>query len=339
MEFFKNLGGGKISEEQLKSFRVRDMVFQELANRKLLLQEARHRNMLAADNEVMEKIQEIPTFQKDGKFDVPTYKQVLDSNHYTPGGFEKLVREDLSVQRWENYFKDRVHVADGEVEREFKLKQDKRSIKYVVLTPEAAQKVINIEASKVAEFLADPTQMNLVKMKFAESKYPEGQKLEDVQDKIARGIIASQQVDEIQKVNEKLAEQLLPLLGSSNDAKANALLKPLGLEVKSSGLFSRKSGAPAEIRDAKEMLAEAFGDTSTIDLKAGGKSKKYLWVGRILLAAVVDSKKAGTLSSIEHDALMEEMLGRKTHGLFSAWMQTLTAKAQIDINASVVNSD
>ena len=37
MEFFKNLGGGKLSDEQLKSFRIREGVFQELANRKLMI--------------------------------------------------------------------------------------------------------------------------------------------------------------------------------------------------------------------------------------------------------------------------------------------------------------
>src|SRR5919106_4957840 len=33
LEFFKNIAGGKISEEQLKSFKIREGVFQELANR------------------------------------------------------------------------------------------------------------------------------------------------------------------------------------------------------------------------------------------------------------------------------------------------------------------
>ena len=40
MEFFKNLAGGQFSEEQLKAFRVREGVFQELVNRRLLVQEA-----------------------------------------------------------------------------------------------------------------------------------------------------------------------------------------------------------------------------------------------------------------------------------------------------------
>src|SRR3954452_20648108 len=48
MEFFKSLGGGKLTEEQLKQFRIRESVFQELANRKVQIQEASRQNIGAA---------------------------------------------------------------------------------------------------------------------------------------------------------------------------------------------------------------------------------------------------------------------------------------------------
>src|ERR1700733_12819905 len=41
IEYFKAYSGGKLTDEQLKSFRLREGVFQELANHKLLIQEAR----------------------------------------------------------------------------------------------------------------------------------------------------------------------------------------------------------------------------------------------------------------------------------------------------------
>src|SRR6478672_9160999 len=45
MEFFKNIAGGKISDEQLKAFRIKEGVFQELVNRKLMVQEAQHQGL------------------------------------------------------------------------------------------------------------------------------------------------------------------------------------------------------------------------------------------------------------------------------------------------------
>src|SRR4051794_15984750 len=56
MEFFKNFGGGKLTDEQLKSFRIREGVFHEIANRKLMVQEAWRQGLVASDEEVREKI-------------------------------------------------------------------------------------------------------------------------------------------------------------------------------------------------------------------------------------------------------------------------------------------
>src|SRR4051794_38327248 len=47
-DFFRGLmGGGQISDEQLKAFHVKGMVFEELVRRKLLLQEAERQGLLA----------------------------------------------------------------------------------------------------------------------------------------------------------------------------------------------------------------------------------------------------------------------------------------------------
>src|SRR5277367_5599675 len=45
IEFYKRFSGGKLSDEQIKAFRVREAVFQDLATRKLLSQEAHSQGM------------------------------------------------------------------------------------------------------------------------------------------------------------------------------------------------------------------------------------------------------------------------------------------------------
>jgi peptidyl-prolyl cis-trans isomerase D len=140
MEFYKQLAGGQLTDEQMRAFRLKKMVFEELVQRRLKLQEADRLGMMASDDEVKDSIREIPAFQKDGKFDLAAYKQVLEANNYSPSGFERLVREDQSVRRWDDYFKLRVHVADDEAKREFLSSHDKRNIRYVLLTNENGAK-------------------------------------------------------------------------------------------------------------------------------------------------------------------------------------------------------
>src|ERR1041385_469713 len=49
-EFFRGLmGGNKMTDDQLKAFKIRNMVFEELVRRKLLLQEADRQGLLASD--------------------------------------------------------------------------------------------------------------------------------------------------------------------------------------------------------------------------------------------------------------------------------------------------
>ena len=229
VEFFKNIAGGKITEEQLKSFRIRESVFQELANRKLMIQEAWKIGIVASEEEVKEKIKEIPAFQKSGKFDVVTYKQVLEANQHSPGSFERLVREDASLQQWESYFKDRIRVSEDEIRREFLMNEDKRNIKYVLLTPESAKKNIAVEASDVQKFLGDSAKLNLAKLKFDEGKNTvyKGRTFDAAKEDIARSLLAGERLDEIQKINQKLAEQVLAMLTAekSSDAKIDSFLK------------------------------------------------------------------------------------------------------------------
>ena len=165
IEYFKSMMGGAPTEDQLKAFRLKETVFQGLASRKLMTQEAGHQGLWVSDEEVKVRIQDIPAFKKEGKFDLVTYKQVLEANHQTPGSFERLVREDLSAQQWQGYFEERVQVADEEIKRAFLFKEDKRKIKYVLLTSDSAKGQVSVDAAEIKKFLSDAPRLNLAKMK------------------------------------------------------------------------------------------------------------------------------------------------------------------------------
>ncbi len=344
LEFFKNLGGGKISDEQLKAFHIREGVFQELANRKLMLQEANRQGLVASDDQVKEKIQEISSFQKDGKFDLPSYKKVLEANNYTPAGFEKLVREDLSSQKWQAYFESRSHVSEAELKKEFLLNEDKRKLKYVVLSNDSAKKQVAVGNDEVKKFLSDSTKLNLAKMKFEELKNTlyKGQTFEIAQNAIAKDILASEKRDEIQKINSNLADQILPLMAAdkASDSKLNAILKSSETQVKVSDFITRRNGYLPQLGEAKEIMADAFATQSPIDLTQGGKAKKYQVAGMTVVAVVLE-KKSPDLSQLDTQrmALLRQSLGRKTRDFYSEWMKQLSAKASIEINPAVVNAE
>jgi hypothetical protein len=340
LEFFKAIAGGKISEEQLKMFRVREGVFQELVNKKLMVQEAGRQGLIASDEELRDKISEIPAFQKTGKFDLLTYRQVLEANNYSPTSFERLVREDISLQQWDSFFRDRVRVSNEEIKKEFLLKQDKRDLKYIMLTPETTQKNVSIDPSEVQKFLGDSGKLNIAKMKYEEGKKGpyKGQSFDQAKEGIARSVLASEKLGEIQKMNDQLADQVVAAMTAekSSDAKVNQILKPYNIQVKATGWIVRQGFFIPGLGEVRDIASEVFATQS----KQGSKAKKYTLPGRTIVAVVTDVQKPeiGKLN-VERDGLMQQIASKKSKELQQEWLKKLVGKAKVDTNSAVVGAD
>ncbi len=340
MEFFKGLGGGNLSEAQLKAFHIKSGVFGELVNRKLMSQAANKQGMMASDEEVRAKITEIPAFQKNSQFDPVSYKNLLAANNYTPSGFEKMMREDLSLQNWSRYFRERVKVSDDEIKREFMVSRDKRNIKYVLLTHESAAKTVQIPAAETQKFLNDPAKLNIAKNQFESRKNTDfkGKTFEQVKEELTREILASEKTDEIRKINEGLAKQVESVLKSdkASDGKVNAMLKPYGVEVKNTGLVAQTAPALPGIGEARDLMKDAFAAPSPIE----GKAKVYNSANWWLVAEVSEAQKPD-LSKLDSDqnAIRQQLIGRKERDLYESWIKDLSAHAKIERNESIVGEE
>ena len=342
LEFFKNmLGGAKVSEEQLKNFHIRESVFRDLVRRKVMIQAAEKEGYLPADEEIRSRIAEIPQFQKDGKFELDLYKKVLEANNYSPASFERMLRDDLAVERWQDYFRARVNVSDDEIKQQYFATGDKRNIKYVLLTNEAGKKDIKVSAAEVQGYLKDPAKLNLIKSQFEGKKNTEfkGKNFDDVKDQVAHDLIASTQLDQIRKANEAIAARVSGVLTAQkgSDASVNKILKPYGIEVKSTGLIGRDTQYIPGLGEAKEVMADAFADKSPLDPAKGGKVKTYPVNNWYLVAVVSDSQSPDVTKLVtEHDQLAKQIIAKKERALFEAWLKKVTDKAKIDANPAVV---
>jgi peptidyl-prolyl cis-trans isomerase D len=343
-EFFRQMSGGKLSEEQIKQFHLRESVFQQLVRRKLMAQEAGRLGMVASDEEVKEKIQEMPVFQKDGRFDLPTYRQVLEANNYSPGTFERMMRDDLSVSQWESYFKARVHASEEEVRSEFLVSNDKRDVKYLVVTHDAGKKDVKVDDEAVKKFLADPAKLNIAKSQFEARKAKDFKTMtfEQARETLAREIIQGEKFDDVRKNSERIADQALGMLTAdkAGDAKLNAAFKSYGLEVKSTGMITGKSGYVPGVGEAKDLMKDAFAAKSPIDAAHGGKAKKYAVAAGTVVALLVGAESPD-LTKLEgqRESLIKQITSRKERELMEAFNKKLMEKAKIDPNPAVISGE
>lgn len=142
IEFFKGMMGGKISEEQLAQFKIREAVFQDLAQKKVLSQIAKKEGFYPSLDQIREQILKMDAFKKDGRFDKLLYKNVLAQNQYTPTRFEELIGADLMEQNFKSFIGSLAYVTADEVEKSFAESKNRRKIKYLYVDNEALRKLM-----------------------------------------------------------------------------------------------------------------------------------------------------------------------------------------------------
>ena len=94
----QSIYGGRLPP-QFDDQAIKQQVIDDLVNRELLRQSVDTNGYRASNAEVSESIQNIPTFQKDGKFDQATYQQLLTANRLNSAAFEQQTRDDLTLQQ------------------------------------------------------------------------------------------------------------------------------------------------------------------------------------------------------------------------------------------------
>ncbi len=149
MEYFRSIMG-KIDEDQLEAFGIRESVFQEIARSKVILQHARDEGLGAGSAELRDKILQYEPFKKDGRFDKVQYRQVLRQNGLSPARFEDMIAKESAEQSMRKFIVSLAVVKPSDVEIELRQSQEKAKLKYVFVDTETLRKNLG-EGKPVSE--------------------------------------------------------------------------------------------------------------------------------------------------------------------------------------------
>ena len=163
-----------ISDEEIKK-----LTLQRLINRKLLLQAAREEGLKVSDSAVARAIEEIPAFQKNGKFSVELYKEFLRARRLTPGVFEETVREDLLIQKLLSVINNAPSVTEEEIKKFYREFFGSREFSYKLFPfsqfkPEISEEEIKEFYEKNRELFANREEAGKFVLKFPKNE--EGEK-------------------------------------------------------------------------------------------------------------------------------------------------------------------
>jgi peptidyl-prolyl cis-trans isomerase D len=125
---------GQISPEMLKAFRFERQIMDSLVMRRVITEEAKRVGLNVSPEEVAQKILENPVFQQGGNFiGHAQYQMILAQNNLTVDEFESSVADDVLADKLKNFLTASVTLTDGEVEKEYRRRNEKAKIDYFIL--------------------------------------------------------------------------------------------------------------------------------------------------------------------------------------------------------------
>lgn len=350
MEFYQNMMKGKADPALLKNLGIRQQVLEDLVRRKLMLQEAERMGFTVSDEEVRDKIREMPYFKnKAGQFDAAQYNQVLSANKYSPSVFEETIRQDLLRAHLVDFLRARVRVSETELEQELQATEDRRQVDYLIITRDAAKKLLTVSDKEVDELLKTEPGQNAAKLYYEQNKMdymkpapklakgkkteqapkPEYLSFDDVKRKVAVEVLKERRTEELTKLTHELAD------GAMAKAKAGDLktyAKAKGLEVRTTEKFNRVQSFIPGIGDVPELMADAYKDGSVL----AKEPKMYeLPGGRFVVVQNLKVFKGEADLAKEREKLEGQVATRKSQQFYEQWMTELRQKAKVKMNSAM----
>lgn len=155
IEFFSQMmGGGNVDPKQLEALGIKQTVLNGLIQQKLILNATKEIGLNVSLEEVKSEIKALPYFQTANKFDVNLYRNVLQSNGYTPAQFEELVGNDTKQKKMEEIFQATL-VSPNYSKDILRFKNDKIIVTAVKIPRQSLAPMVSVSEDEIKAYVAD----------------------------------------------------------------------------------------------------------------------------------------------------------------------------------------
>ena len=141
LNYYQKIYQVDLTPDLIERLGIKQQVTDNLINELLLLETAEKAKLIVSEAELKKTIEEIPGFQKNGKFDQETYKDVLNQNKLTPQEFEEEQQKAVMVSQIRNLAIDGVKYSENELQEKFIWENEKVNLEFVEINPESLTNV------------------------------------------------------------------------------------------------------------------------------------------------------------------------------------------------------
>ena len=115
---------------------IDSLITQDTWDRLAILEEAKRKQLQIDDQALASFIQNIPTFQQEGRFSLPRYRLFLSSMGTSPQQFEDFLRQDILIQKLLDQVKAQVTFLDEEIRQAYQQANEKLKARLIRIDPE-----------------------------------------------------------------------------------------------------------------------------------------------------------------------------------------------------------
>ena len=155
IQAYRSAYGGQISDQLLRQLGVEQQIIQQMIDEQAALIEAERQGIEVSDEEVAQQIFAMPGLQENGRFvGEQRYELILRSQvpPMTKAMFEDNLRSGMMIDKLRAALTDWMAVSDTEVEREFRLRNERVRLQVVALTAEAFRNQVTVSDNDVAAY-------------------------------------------------------------------------------------------------------------------------------------------------------------------------------------------
>jgi peptidyl-prolyl cis-trans isomerase D len=182
IEFFNQMMGGKgMTQKQLEEMGIKQSVMNGLIQQKLIANTADNMGLIVSLEEVKSEIKNLPYFKKGEQFDVNAYRNVLQSNGYTPTQFEELIGNDLKQKKVDELFNTTI-VSENFVKDILNFKNNGMNVHAIKISRHSLAPLVSVSEDEIKAYLANPENSKLLEAAYTEN-YAKYNKAEEVKAK------------------------------------------------------------------------------------------------------------------------------------------------------------
>ena len=153
MQAYRSQFGGKMDEQLMRQLGIDQRIVQQMIEEEAALAEAERLGITASDEEVRERILSLPYFQENGQFvGDARYRQMLQlaTPPLRPDEFEDQIRRSIAVEKLQGALTDWITVTDGEIESEFRRRNEKVKLAVVNFPSDKFREAVTASDAEIA---------------------------------------------------------------------------------------------------------------------------------------------------------------------------------------------